>query len=248
MQLGEGDRRFGQVFTPWNVARMMARMCLGDFKPPEPGQPPITFCEPCVGSGVMVLAAAEVIEERFPGTIGRGGVEFYGMDKDPCCVAMCRLNMKMHRIGRVAQRIEDLTEGQRRLLERLLGRALPTAGALVDDPVISVGDTLLQGGYALPPLTEERSAAQWGRQVGDFGVRTPAEEPQPELVVVPELVAQGLWGALEVDTATGGAGLQDPGQPEPAARERQGGRGPKQRRGRERPYAALPLFADDSSQ
>jgi len=58
MQLGAGNKHFGQYFTPWNVAKMMAEMALADFKPPGPGEPPLTFMEPCVGSGVMILAAA----------------------------------------------------------------------------------------------------------------------------------------------------------------------------------------------
>jgi N-6 DNA Methylase len=229
MQLGQGDKRFGQYFTPWNVAKMMAEMTLADgFKPPGPGEPPLTFYEPCVGSGVMILAAAETIEERFPGTIARGGVEFYGMDLDPCCIAMCRLNMKLHGIGRVVQRFEDLTLPQRRMLERLLGRSLPHTGKLVDAPDIRPGDTLLD-------LAEPLQAADTTDDTGQESVREPARsdaevvglvvegeqvEPGPdtEMIPVPTLVAQDLWAALE--TGNGEPAVQN----QPPVPRRKGGR------------------------
>jgi len=211
MKLGQGDKRFGQYFTPWNVAKMMARMLLTDFKPPEPGEPPLTFGEPCVGSGVMILAAAETIEERFPGTIARGGVEFYGMDKDPCCVAMCRLNMKLHRIGRTVQRFEDLTPPQRRLLERLLGRSLPQTGRLVDGPIVLVGDSLLdlaepaQEASPIPrgvPEPEREPARDEAAAVELVAGEVEARPgPDTELIALPPLVAQDLWATLDAGPA-----------------------------------------------
>jgi len=230
MVLGQGEKRFGQVFTPWNIAKMMAVMTLGDFKPPEPGEPPLTFCEPCVGSGVMILAAAETIEERFPGTIARGGVEFYGQDKDPCCVAMCRLNMKLHGIGRLVQRFEDLTQEQRRLLERLLGRHLPKTGALVDAPDLRVGDTLVDLAEPLPAADGlaaaiQRSASEPARDDSVALVSAGGEVAQPgpdtEMISVPALVAQDLWAALE--TGNGEQAVQN--QPGTAVPRRKGTRG-----------------------
>jgi N-6 DNA Methylase len=231
MELGQGDKRFGQYFTPWSVAKMMARMTLSDFKPPEPGEPPLTFYEPCVGSGIMILAAAETIEERCPGAIARGEVAFYGQDKDPCCVAMCRLNMFLHKIGRLVQRIEDLTVEQRRLLERLLGRRLPRTGALVDDPVLSVGDALLRP-YAPSPAEgavegqqTEREPERQDAVVVAAEVEGEEEAPGPdtEMVVVPALVAQDLWAALDAETTS--QVTQNP----PLAPRRKGSRGANRR-------------------
>jgi N-6 DNA Methylase len=259
MALGQGDKRFGQYFTPYPVAQMMAEMCLGDFKLPEPGQPPIRFCEPTVGSGIMILAAAEVIERRFPGAIGRGEVEFYGMDKDPCCISMCRLNMKLHSIGHVVQRIEDLTEGQRRLLERLLGRRLPRAGVLVDDPTLQVGDTLLQQVVRDQPVKmpsqqernqpdlSEGAQPEVSEQLGVL-----AEEPdeiiqvqEPELIEIPTLVAQDLFAGLEQGTANGKADRPEKAQAGSNGVRRRGARGAKQRDAR---YTSAPLFGEDLSQ
>jgi hypothetical protein len=100
MALSQGHRSFGQYFTPFPVARMMAELALSEVTLPAQGEPPLTFLEPAVGSGVMILAAADVLERRFPGAIAEGRIEFYGQDIDECCVAMCRLNMLLHGIGR----------------------------------------------------------------------------------------------------------------------------------------------------
>lgn len=252
MELGQGDKRFGQYFTPWNVAKMMAEMTLGDFKPPEPGEPPLTFCEPCVGSGVMILAAAETIEERFPGTIARGGVEFYGMDLDPCCVAMCRLNMKLHGIGRVVQRFEDLTLPQRRVLERLLGRSLPLTGMLLDGPDIRAGDTLLDLAEPLPTAnatvgmgleSEREPTRDDAAVVGSAREREEEEGPGPdtEMISVPALVAQDLWAALETGNGEQGAQNQ-PGTPLP---RRKGRRGPARQPAEYTPGQLFPPQQDE---
>jgi hypothetical protein len=252
MVLGQGEKRFGQVFTPWNIAKLMAEMTLADdFKPPEPGEPPLTFCEPCVGSGVMILAAAETIEGRFPGTIARGGVEFYGQDKDPCCVAMCRLNMKLHGIGRLVQRFEDLTQEQRRLLERLLGRSLPQTGRLVDGTGIRQLDTLLDQAESLPAedqaeVTAQKSQHRPVRDEADAaGLPVESEEvklgPDTEMIQLPPLVAQDLWAAFEA--RSGEPVLPD--QPRPAAPRRKGGRGRPSQPAEYAPGQLFPMQQDE---
>lgn len=106
MALSQGHRSFGQYFTPFPIARMMAELALSEVTLPAQNAPPLTFLEPAVGSGVMILAAADVLERRFPGAIAEGRVEFYGQDIDECCVAMCRLNMLLHGIGRRVERAD----------------------------------------------------------------------------------------------------------------------------------------------
>jgi hypothetical protein len=101
MRLSQGDSRLGQYFTPSGAAKMLAEMSLHDVQPPEPGEPPIHLHEPTCGSGVMILAAADVIEQRFPGSIMRGAFQFSGVDLDPLCVQMAQVNMFLHGIGRV---------------------------------------------------------------------------------------------------------------------------------------------------
>ena len=54
---------------------------------------PYTICDPCIGSGILLLAAAS----QFPDwAIHWGWVQFYGMDIDPTCVQMARINFKLY--------------------------------------------------------------------------------------------------------------------------------------------------------
>lgn len=54
---------------------------------------PITICDPCVGSGAMLLAAAN----QFPKwMIDAGLIQFYGMDIDEQCVRMARVNSMLY--------------------------------------------------------------------------------------------------------------------------------------------------------
>lgn len=59
----------------------------------SPAWEPIRICDPCVGSGVMLLAAAKSIPRY---AIDLGLVQFYGVDISPLCVEMCRLNMRLY--------------------------------------------------------------------------------------------------------------------------------------------------------
>ena len=54
---------------------------------------PITICDPCVGSGVMLLTAAR----RFPQWAFRHGfVQLYGVDIDATCVKLCQANLMLY--------------------------------------------------------------------------------------------------------------------------------------------------------
>ncbi len=53
----------------------------------------------------MLLAAMEVLDERFPGLLDRGDVVFSGMDNDATCVAMCSVNMRLRAVMRGPRRL-----------------------------------------------------------------------------------------------------------------------------------------------
>ncbi len=72
----------------------MAEMTLADadlekFTPERP----MTICDPACGSGILLLAAASVLPREF---IDQGRVAFFGVDINPTCVKMARLNMMMY--------------------------------------------------------------------------------------------------------------------------------------------------------
>lgn len=54
---------------------------------------PLTVCDPCCGSGVMLLAAASECPRW---ALDWGLVRFYGMDIDQTCVSMARVNCMLY--------------------------------------------------------------------------------------------------------------------------------------------------------
>lgn len=103
-ELGSRHRRagLGQFFTPWSVALMMAEMTLGDPEP-KPDGSPITVLDPACGAGVMLLAAADVVERKAPMMLALGQVAFYGQDLDRTCCRMAELNLLSHGLMKSAQ-------------------------------------------------------------------------------------------------------------------------------------------------
>jgi len=86
MELRISNKTAGQYFTPSSVAYMMAKM-VGPTA--DEGTEPILVCEPCVGSGVLLLASMKTFWEEGPETFWRG--QWYGMDLDRKCVLMASL-------------------------------------------------------------------------------------------------------------------------------------------------------------
>jgi len=69
----------------------------------------ITVYDPCVGSGVMLLAAAKQFPKR---ALDVGFVQFYGTDIDATCVKMARLNCMLYGLNgfslKCAMELSDL--------------------------------------------------------------------------------------------------------------------------------------------
>lgn len=63
MQLEIGNKRAGQFFTPYEVSLLVARLSVSDPSPLIAEQGFITLHEPACGSGGMVIAVAQVIED-----------------------------------------------------------------------------------------------------------------------------------------------------------------------------------------
>ncbi|QDU98612.1 N-6 DNA methylase [Lignipirellula cremea] len=76
----------GQYYTPSPIARMMAKLSLGDFERPTDRTP--TVCDPASGSGRMLLAVAEESRQ----------FEFVGQDIDLRCVKMTALNLGLRNL------------------------------------------------------------------------------------------------------------------------------------------------------
>lgn len=95
MQFGHSKGGLGQFFTPWSIASMMARLQL----PPDgalPASRPFRIADTSCGAGIMLLAAADALPADF---LAAAGAEFTGIDIDPVCAEMTRLNLAIHGLG-----------------------------------------------------------------------------------------------------------------------------------------------------
>jgi len=106
MRLDIKSVQAGQFFTPFCIAEMMARMTFDRdvFLETVRERGTVSVCDPAVGSGVMLLAFAKVVHDAF-GRDGTNRLRLYGMDIDPRCVAMCRIQLRMNGLdgfGRMA--------------------------------------------------------------------------------------------------------------------------------------------------
>ncbi len=108
--------RGGEFYTPWNIAHMMAKMMN-----PTPEE---TVCDPCSGSGIMLLAARCVIHENYGWlTSSRYGRNLYGTDISSRAVKMSKINLYltdyiymiclMHEVGfEFKKKMEDEKNGK----------------------------------------------------------------------------------------------------------------------------------------
>lgn len=64
MELQLGNHWKGQFFTPYNVSRAMAEMTMGNCQEQIDKQGWISICDPCVGGGAMLIAAANTMRRQ----------------------------------------------------------------------------------------------------------------------------------------------------------------------------------------
>ncbi len=90
------SKALGQLFTPFHICEVMAKMNLGNVKErivkAKVDNKNCSIMEPCVGSGAMLLACKKVIIEE-AGLAGLDYFEFVGSDIDSLCVKMCKIQM-----------------------------------------------------------------------------------------------------------------------------------------------------------
>lgn len=77
----------GQFLSPESICRMMAQVTIGDLTEEEAAMRK-TVCDPCCGSGRMLLAVAEIHRHW----------EFVGQDVDLRCVRMTAINLALRNL------------------------------------------------------------------------------------------------------------------------------------------------------
>ena len=64
MELGFGNAKKGQFFTPYSVCRLMAEINFSEFEYKLSQKDFITLSEPCCGSGGIIIALAETMKNK----------------------------------------------------------------------------------------------------------------------------------------------------------------------------------------
>ncbi|MBD2806944.1 SAM-dependent DNA methyltransferase, partial [Xenorhabdus sp. ZM] len=93
MQLELGNKHLQQFFTPWEVARMMAKIQLQAVSAHLQQKPFITFYEPACGAGCMTLAAAEELREQ--GYDPLCSLWVHVIDIDPLATVMAYIQLSL---------------------------------------------------------------------------------------------------------------------------------------------------------
>lgn len=93
MALELGNHWTGQFFTPYSVSRMMAKISLGNIKAAVEKQGWISVCDPCIGGGAMLVAAANEAKEQ--GVNFQQNILFVGQDIDPIVGMMAYVQISL---------------------------------------------------------------------------------------------------------------------------------------------------------
>ncbi len=91
----------GEEYTPWDIVQLMVRLTMRTFIPPEPGDSPRLFYDPCCGSGSTLLGCMEYLDTYYPEVLDRGQARFYGQDRSYEAYLMARINIRLHVLGRL---------------------------------------------------------------------------------------------------------------------------------------------------
>lgn len=119
MALRTVDPHLGQFFTPWSAARLVAEVIAGRIvERYRADKNEIYILDSACGSGVMLLAIADALPRDM---LKENRLVFAGLDIDPLCVAMARLNLRLHGLldsRSVIKMADDLTDEERSRLEQ----------------------------------------------------------------------------------------------------------------------------------
>jgi hypothetical protein len=114
-QLRPGKAAHGAFYTPYNVSYMMAKITN-----PKPGE---SVCDPCCGSGRMLLAALQACRENHHG----GEPVLFGVDIDYDAIRACKLNLVLAGYGKAQIEQADSVNGRKML--KAAGASQPDAGS-----------------------------------------------------------------------------------------------------------------------
>lgn len=94
MNLNLGNHWKGQFFTPYNVCELMAKINIGEgCKQEIEDKGYVSICDPCVGAGAMLIAAAQAFRDCKLNY--QTCVLFIGQDIDPVVAKMAYIQLSL---------------------------------------------------------------------------------------------------------------------------------------------------------
>lgn len=93
MGMDFGSSWHGQYFTPWNVAYMMSQLSIQPNCELDEAKGYVSVCDPCCGSGCMLIAAAASYQGREEKRIYQNDMLFVGQDIDRVVALMCYIQL-----------------------------------------------------------------------------------------------------------------------------------------------------------
>lgn len=111
MQLAINNKHAGQFFTPYAVSLLVARLAVDDPSPQIAEQGFITLHEPACGSGGMIIAVAQVLEEAKHDP--RATLYFDAVDIDRQCANMTYIQTSLLGLTGVVRHGDSLRMGMR---------------------------------------------------------------------------------------------------------------------------------------
>lgn len=105
MTLGKNDASFSQFLTPWSAAYLLAEVLTRDVNK-LPATQSLYILDSACGSGTLLLAIAYSLQS----SASKLKVLLAGLDIDPLCIKMTRLNLHLHGFADLAYLIKEPKE------------------------------------------------------------------------------------------------------------------------------------------
>ena len=100
----------GEEYTPWDIVQLIVRINMTHFVPPTSKGQPYTFYDPCCGSGSLLLGVLEYMDLHYPELLDQGLIKVYGQEVSHIGWMMCRVNIRLHELGRFIRRPDAYRE------------------------------------------------------------------------------------------------------------------------------------------
>lgn len=97
MALELANRKSGQVFTPYSVCELMAKMSLGDVTSQVQQKGYITVCDHCCGAGALLIAGLNEVKHQLQkqGMNFQNHILIAAQDIDPMVSKMCYIQLSL---------------------------------------------------------------------------------------------------------------------------------------------------------